>query len=215
MRSIVARGYAPTVHELAQSIGAAEPTIEDALQRLEAGHGLVLHPGTLRIWIAHPFSLSPTAVWIATHERGWWAPCLWCAAGIVALCAPNATIHVRLGGEGEEVRIALHDGQLTSEDVLVHFSVPPREAWANVVHFCASILPFRSPCDVDGWCARHRIQRGAVMAVSQLLNLGRAWYGQHLDETWRKWTVGEASAIFAQCGLRDEFWSLPLSAGSF
>jgi hypothetical protein len=62
-----------------------------ALDALAADHGVVLHPNSHRIWVAHPFSATPTATWVEDGARGWWAPCLWCALGIAALCAPAAT----------------------------------------------------------------------------------------------------------------------------
>ena len=31
---------------------------EEAVERLEADHGVVLHPNTTDVWIAHPFSAS-------------------------------------------------------------------------------------------------------------------------------------------------------------
>jgi hypothetical protein len=42
-----------------------------------------------------------------------------------------------------------------------------------------------------------------------VLDLGRVWYGRHLDRDWRKWTVPEAQAVFDQVGLTGDFWRLP------
>jgi hypothetical protein len=169
----------------------------------------VLHPSTTDVWIAHPFSLSPTAVAVATETMTWWAPCLWCAGGIVALAAPNATIHTRLAGEIEPLEIRTREGELATEDLLVHFALPPRDAWANVVHWCSTVLPFRREDEVDGWCARHRLARGRTLPLRHVLRLGRAWYGRHLARDWVKWTTSEAREIFRSVGLTGEFWSLP------
>ncbi|WP_394826953.1 alkylmercury lyase family protein [Pendulispora albinea] len=215
--SFVRRGYPSTAWEIAADLGATSEQVAATLRRLHDGHGLVLHPGSLDVWIAHPFSASPTAVWVAEGERGWWAPCMWCALGVAVLAAPNATIHARIGGEHEPVQIQLHDGAVAedSSSLGVHFAVPLRDAWANVVHFCSTVLPFRSAADVERWCERHRIAQGAVVPVAQALDLARAWYGHHLDRDWRKWTLQEAQAIFERVGLTGPFFRLPVSDGVY
>jgi hypothetical protein len=215
LRAIVEDGHAPAAAELGDRLGVSVAEIDASLRRLHDGHGLVLHPGSTTVWIAHPFSLSPTATWVASAGGGWWAPCVWCAMGIVALAAPDATLHTRLGGEAEELRLAIRAGRPVGEDLVVHFALPPRDAWSNVIHYCATVLAFRSAADVDAWCVRHRLPRGAVVSMAQVVELGRAWYGKHLDPAWRKWTMQEAQVIFERVGLSGEFWRLPSSEGAF
>jgi hypothetical protein len=210
---LVRDGSAPTAGEIAAMMSLPLDSIAESLRRLSDGHGLVLHPGTIDVWMVHPFSLSPTATWVDAGGRGWWAPCIWCATGIAALAAPDATIHSRLGGEAEAIAIRL--GERADPEVVVHFPIPPREAWNNVVHYCATVLPFRRESEIDAWCARHRIPRGAAVPIGQVQVLGRVWYGRHMDRSWRKWTVAQARSIFEQVGLTDRFWHLPDEPGRF
>lgn len=98
LASFVDRGRPPSPEELADEIGAPAGVVGDALRRLEAEHGVVLHPGSADVWISHPFSASPTGVWVSDGGRGWWTSCLLCALGIAA---PDAVIHARYGGEAE------------------------------------------------------------------------------------------------------------------
>jgi hypothetical protein len=214
LSTFVRRGRPPSLDELARGLAIAPEDAAAALRRLHDGHGLVLHPGSSDVWIAHPFSASPAAVWVADGGRGWWAPCLWCAAGIVALAAPTSTIHARYAGEHEPAAIEVRDGAAAG-DLVVHFALPPRDAWHDVVHWCQLVLPFRRAEDVAPWCERHGLPRGAVVPWPQVLALGRAWYGRHLDPDWRKHTVAEAQAIFAEMGLTGEFWQLPVSDRPF
>jgi hypothetical protein len=213
--SFVERGHPPDIEELARGLGLADAEVAASLARLHAGHGLVLHPGTSAIWLAHPFSASPAAVWVALRERGWWAPCLWCGLGVATLAAPEATLHARLGGEHESVRIALARGEPRVDGLQVHFPTPPRDAWNNVLHWCASVQPFRRAAEVDAWCARHRLPRGELVPLERVAHLARVWYGRHLDPHWRKWTIAEAQAIFAEVGLVGEFWRLPVADRPF
>src|SRR5262249_31700123 len=161
------------------------------------------------------FSASPTGVWVQGTERGWWAPCLWCAMGIAVLAAPDAVVHTRIGGEREEACIRLRSGRLVSDDLAVHFALPARDAWSNVVHWCATVLPFRAVADVAPWCTRHGLPYGDVVPLTTVLELARSWYGRHLDRDWRKWTLAEAQAIFDRVGLHGDIWKLPVSAGTF
>jgi hypothetical protein len=189
--------------------------IEGALRRLHDAHGLVLQPSSFEIWLAHPFSAAPSGVWVAAADRGWWSPCMWCAAGVVALAAPSATIHTRYAGEHEPAALAVRGGLGIDADVLVHFPIPPRDAWSNVAYWCSLVLPFRDAAQVDDWCRRHGFARGALVPWPQVLELGRVWYARHLDADFRKWSLAEAQAIFAQVGLCDSFWQLPEREGSF
>src|SRR5262249_17867306 len=72
LSTIAQRGYPPSVDEIASSLGTARDAVERSLRSLQEGHGLVLHPGSLDVWIAHPFSTSPTPVWVAAGPRGFW-----------------------------------------------------------------------------------------------------------------------------------------------
>jgi hypothetical protein len=141
---------------------------------------------------------------------------MWCSMGVAVLAAADrVVIHTRLGGESTEARIELRDGRLVSDDLVVHFAMPVRSAWNNVVHWCATVLPFARAEDVPAWSARHGIPRGDVVPLGRVLELARPWYGGHLREDWRKWTLDEAQAIFQRVGLGGEVWSLPVGDARF
>jgi hypothetical protein len=213
--SFVERGRPPSLEELADELGAPVGVVGDALRRLEAEHGVVLHPGSTEVWIAHPFSGSPTGVWVSDGGRGWWAPCLWCALGIAVLAAPGAAIHARYGGEAEPAVFSVEAAASVSPAAFVHFPIAVRKAWDNVVHWCATVQPFRTPDDAATWSARHGFPLGDVVPLDRVLALARVWYGRHLDPGWRKWTVDEARAMFASVGLTSPTWEVPSTAGRF
>ena len=209
MLGFARHGAPPDVAGLAAALAASPDEVAASLRRLDENHGLALHPGTLELWLAHPFTTSPGGVWVEGPERGWWSPCLWCAFGLVALGAPDATLHCRIGGEAEPLAIPIRGGRVAGDDLVVHFPTPPRDAWNNVVAFCAGVQPFRAPADVEAWCTRHRRPRGAVLTLPQIEDLGRRWYGRHFDEDWVKWTPAEAQAVFDQVGLTGDHWRVP------
>jgi len=208
-------GCAPSRQQVSAALARPVDDIEQALRRLSASHGVVLHPHVCEPWVIHPFSLSPTATWVQQAELGWWAPCIWCGFGIAALAGGNAVIHARIGGEMEDVDIHIVNGEVVEKSLWVHFAVPPRAAWDNVHHFCATVLPFRQAADVQTWSNRHGLPAGSAVPISQVQELGREWYAHHCDRNWRKWSVAEAVAIFERVGLAGAFWSLESREGSF
>jgi Alkylmercury lyase len=215
IRTMLDRGWAPSNADLAASHACELADVEAALRRLERGHGVVLHPHACEVWVIHPFSTSPTHTWVEKGGRGWWAPCVWCALGIATLAGGDVVLHTRLGGERENVAISVRDGDIAADDLWVHFPEPPRLAWNNVHHFCARLLPFRSPDDVPAWSARHGLPLGEIVPIAQLAQLAKPWYGRHADLRWRKWTTREAAEIFRSVGLVDGFWQIDGGEGAF
>jgi hypothetical protein len=88
--SIKERGQSPS-----RSFGVAGSRMADARHTLAEHHGVVLHPGSDEIWVAHPFSTAPTGFRVRAGSREWWANCAWCSLGVVEVAgstasAPNA-----------------------------------------------------------------------------------------------------------------------------
>lgn len=221
LSTIVETGAAPMSAELAERFGVGRDTVVEGLRALEVAHGVVLHPHTPEVWVAHPFATAPTPFTVRTGTRVWWGNCAWCALGVAHLVggvgepAP-VTITTTLGGEDEQVTLRVEpDGTSADDDFVVHFPVPMRHAWDNVVYTCSVMLLFASADDVDRWCARHRVARGDVQPVGTVRRFAADWYGRHLDPDWRKWTTDEAAAIFARHGLRGPIWDVDASGGRF
>jgi hypothetical protein len=142
---LLATGRIPNSHEVAKRLGIPIEEVRRALRSLADTHGVVLHTHVREPWVIHPFSASPTATWVESGGRGWWATCMWCACGIAALVGGNATIHTRIGGEREDIDIHIEEGRVRESDLWVHFAVPPRAAWDCVHHFCATVSAKRVP----------------------------------------------------------------------
>jgi Alkylmercury lyase len=183
--------------------------ITERLLRLEEIHGAVLHPHVPEPWIVHPFCSTPTLNWVASADRSWWAPCIWCALGIAALARDHIRIHSRLAGEETPIVIDVENGSVRShDDILVHFAIPPRRAWDNPHQHCALMLPFGKASEIDFWCHRHGLPRGEVVPLRQVADLASRWYGPYAERSWRKWSMEQAQEIFAECGLTSPFWEL-------
>jgi hypothetical protein len=208
-------GAAPSAGELGGMFSLSPADVEASLKRLEDNHGVVFHPQSCRPSVIHPFSLSPTATWVQKGAEGWWAPCMWCALGVAVLVGGRVTIHSRLGGERDDLDLEVADGKPIRNDVLIHIALPPRDAWLDVQHFCATLLAFKTEADIDLWSRRHGLPRGVAVPVGVVAKLAREWYGKHADKDWRKWTAAEAKQIFENVGLTGQFWSLDSGTGRF
>ena len=206
---IIEHGFAPTAAELGVLLGVPPSAIDQGLAELQDDHGVVLHPGSSRIWVIHPFSTAPTSFVVRWGEREWWAPCAWCALGAAALLGGDVDIVTTLGASGSQATLSIRDGEVHPRDLVVHFPVPMRRAWDNVVYSCSTMLLFDSEEAVGEWADRHRIGKGSVQSVSVVWELAKTWYGRHRDPDWRKWTVEEAREIFTRLGLEGEIWDLP------
>lgn len=206
--SFIHKQRPPKVSELASHFDCSEQTTRDNLKILENYHGVVLHPHSGEIWVAHPFSATPTTCIVESGGCKWWGTCAWCSLGIMHLAGGNATFTTRLGAIGEEVNITVKDGILLDKDYVIHFPVPMRNVWDNVIYTCSVQLLFRNEAEVDGWCSTRGIPKGDVRPINQIWDFAAEWYGTHLDVNWKKWSLHDAIDIFRRHGLTGSTWSL-------
>jgi hypothetical protein len=214
LRHFVDRQHAPSVDELAAHFARPRDAVIAALKALQEYHGVVLHPTSSEIWVIHPFSAAPTNFWVQSPKGSWWGNCAWCSAGIAAL-AGEVTVTTTLGAEAKPVTVQISDGAVDSAGLLVHFPVPMRKVWDNVIYTCSTQLLFDSEAAIDDWCSRHRIVRGSVQPFARVCEFARVWYGRHLDADWKKWSADEAQAIFQRFGFTDAIWDLPTGGARF
>lgn len=71
------------------------------------------------------------------------------------------------------------------------------------------MLLFRSEEHVDCWCESWHLPRGATMPLETAWRLAHAWYSpDRRQPEWRRRTIDEVEALFAELGLTSAFWSL-------
>ncbi|KAK1834545.1 alkylmercury lyase domain protein [Podospora conica] len=217
-------------HERPPSLGDIALQFECSFDAARAGlraladlHGVVLHPNSDEIWVAHPYSAAPTTCIVSTNGHGgrrWWANCVWCGFGILhAAIEPGAgsgKLEARIGGIGDNVTLTVENGRLVEEDFVVHFPVAMREAWDNVIYTCSVQQLFRDEAEVDEWCRSRGIAKGDVRPVRQIWEFAGDWYARDRAETgWAKWTVQEATGLFRRHGLCGPTWDLGGRDGRF
>jgi hypothetical protein len=128
----VTMGQAPTVAQCAQKLSASVPEIHAAFQRLADGRALVLQSDG-EILMAEPFSAVPTTFYVEVGERAWWGNCIWDALGIPAMLKEDARVVTACGCCNDAMTVEIRDGELSNPSGIVHFALPPKDWWQNIV----------------------------------------------------------------------------------
>lgn len=122
----------PTPAEMAAWSGRSRDEVMRALDDLEALHHLALLPDRSGVWMAHPFSGIPTGFPVDTARGRFWANCAWDALGIPAVLGVDAWTRTRCAATGSPISFGVEGGERVGDDALVHFVVPPRNAWDDI-----------------------------------------------------------------------------------
>lgn len=207
-RHIYYNGFAPTATEIAKILNITEAEVKNCLKQLADNHAIVLHPNSVDIWAAHPFALFPTLFWVETEERKWWGNCTWCSLGIASLTKADTKIFTKISGEIEPLRVDVVDGVVIQKDLLVHFPIPAKRFWDNVIYTCSNMLIFKNEAQISDWCVRHNVAKGQVLTIGKVWELSKIWYGDYLLDTWTRKTPEYAESLFRKVGLTGDFWKL-------
>jgi Alkylmercury lyase len=128
----VKTGQAPTLRYCAQTFSSLPEDIQAAYQRLASGRALVLQSNG-EILMAEPFSAVPTAFAVEVGNRTWWGNCIWDALGILAMLKEDGRVVTACGCCNDAMQIEIRNGLLADAAGCVHFAIPPKEWWKNVV----------------------------------------------------------------------------------
>ncbi len=215
IKYIIDNGFAPDNDTLSKLLNSDKSTIENGLYELQEYHGVVLHPNEPKIWVIHPFSLAPTNFLVKSEKGEWWGNCAWCSLGVAALLNEDLTITTSYGAHGDKVEIHIKDGKILEQDLYIHFPIPMKNAWDNVIYTCSTMLVFKNEKQIDEWVKKHNISKGDIQPISKIWEFSKAWYGKHLNVDWKKWTMQEAKEIFVKFKLEHEIWNLEDEKGRF
>ena len=131
--AVIADGVPPAVTALATALSLQRAEVAAALERLAAGRVLVLQPTSREVLMAFPFSAVPTSFSVSAGGRRYFANCIWDALGIPAMLGCDARLECSCGCCGDAIEATVVDGALGSLDAIVHFAVPARRWWEDIV----------------------------------------------------------------------------------
>jgi Alkylmercury lyase len=128
----VKTGQAPALRHCAQTFSCSPEDIQAAYQRLADGRALVLQSNG-EILMAEPFSAVPTTFAVEVGNHAWWGNCIWDALGILAMLHEYGRVVTACGCCNDAMQVEIRNGQLADASGCVHFAIPPKEWWKNVV----------------------------------------------------------------------------------
>lgn len=123
-------GRAPSRFQLEEWAGS---DTTHALQRLDEAHAIVLADDGSSIRMALPFSAAETGHAVRSGERSWWANCAWDSLAIPVAVGVDAAIDATWLDDDGPVDLAVNDGELSSYAGFVHFCIPARHWWDDIV----------------------------------------------------------------------------------
>jgi len=132
---IVDTGVPPSRDEISSLLGRPDET-DVQLRRLHDAHVIVLDERPHRrgeIRMALPFAAEPTDFRVTADRGSWWANCAWDSLAVVAALDVDARIESTWSDTGDPVEIDVRDGVLDQTDGFVHFRVPARHWWDDIV----------------------------------------------------------------------------------
>lgn len=132
-RHFVDQGRAPSLTEVAERFELATHHITASFERLADGKALVLQPESGEVLMAEPFSAVPTAFDVEVEGRRWWGNCIWDALGILAMFDRDGRVVTSCGFSNDALELEVEGGHLLPATGVVHYSVPVKKWWENVV----------------------------------------------------------------------------------
>lgn len=70
------------------------------------------------------------------------------------------------------------------------------------------MLLFRSEEHASRWRERRGLPPGGLLTLEQVAGLADAWYRNRMARDWRRFSLDESQALFAELGLTGDFWRL-------
>mgnify|MGYP000567762513 CR=1 FL=1 len=200
------RGGPPGADELVARAELPRDAIFDALRRLESQGSLVLRPGTLDVWLAPPYSATPTIHHVTIGDRKLWASCAFGALGVCAQLGPGR-VHSLYGGLDAPFDLDVdRDGPRPLGDTCVHFAVPVRRWAEGPGYACATTLFFASPDAEPEWIDRTRLPAGRIVPLAQAWQLAQALYADGSRPEAHLRHRADSDAMFRSVGLTDPFF---------
>ena len=132
-REFVRDGRAPMAAALAETLDLPVDEIRAVFERLAAGRAIALQPESREILFAAPLSAVPTAYLVHALGKSFFAPCVWDALALIGMLNVDGQIETSCACCGEGMRVEVRDRVIASGEGLVHFAIPAKRWWDNIV----------------------------------------------------------------------------------
>jgi hypothetical protein len=134
LRQTIESTRVPAAGQVAAQLEVPELDVVDAYRQLGEGHVYVLEPGDpTRLRMANPFSAVPTAFTVVARGRRYFGNCIWDSLGIVSLLGGDGAVQTICPDCRTPMALEVAGRNLVAGEGIVHFSVPARQWWDDIV----------------------------------------------------------------------------------
>jgi hypothetical protein len=123
----------PRSEGLAAQMQCSADEVRAALERLAAGKAIVLQPESREVLMANPLCSVPTAFRVRLQERSFFGSCVWDGLGIMSMLQGDSVLDTSCACCGEAMTIGLSGGHIVPTSGVIHFAVPAKRWWENIV----------------------------------------------------------------------------------
>lgn len=132
-REFVRTAQPPTSESIAGRMQAPPGEVRAALERLAAAKVIVLQPESREILMANPLCAVPTPYRVRIQDRSYFGSCVWDALGVMEMLQSDAVLDTSCACCGEAMTIGVSGGQAAPAPGIIHFAVPAKRWWENIV----------------------------------------------------------------------------------
>ena len=123
----------PVIGDVASHFALTREEAASAYEELHQRHALYIQPGTHEILMANPFSGVETPFKVHANGKTYFANCAWDSLGIPAALHADAKIEAVCAQSKEPIQLNVTGQQVQSSNTLVHFLIPFREWYDDLV----------------------------------------------------------------------------------
>src|SRR5688572_9543827 len=124
----------PSVEDVADHFALTHEEATSSYEELHQRHALFLNPGTHDVFMANPFSGVETPFRVHANGKTYFANCAWDSLGIPAALDTDAEINAFCAQSGKPIHIQVTDKQVQHADAIIHFLLPFREWYDDLVN---------------------------------------------------------------------------------
>ena len=126
-------GTPPSIDALSASTSVSAAELRQSLERLALARVFVLQPASVELLMVPPFSAVPTPFHVTYDRTAAYANCVWDAIGVPVMAGSAAVVRTACGCCGEGMTFEVRPDVALAGDGVVHFAVPARRWWENIV----------------------------------------------------------------------------------
>jgi hypothetical protein len=125
----------PIASEVARNLGRPTADVIEAFRQLGESHVYVLEPDDpSRLRMANPYSAIPTPFRVEVAGRSYFGNCAWDSLGIISLLGGDGRVLTPCPDCQELQELEVKGRRQQGADGVVHFSVPARHWWDDIIH---------------------------------------------------------------------------------